>query len=369
MPLPSRRDYDELRARLGKWLAARLPDDARPRISEISIPEGSGNSSETLMFDAHWTEAGESRGGRYVARTSPDMSDWPVFPQYDLELQHACLRMVARHSDVPVPGAPWIELDPGHIGSPFLVMERVDGIVPTDNPPYVFGGWVADASPEQRARLQRASVDVLARLHAIDLSAADAAFLDRPEYGATPLEQHLGYQRWYYDWARGPERFATLERCFDWLDAHRPGKPRPPVLNWGDSRIGNLLYRDFEPVAVLDWEMAALGAPEVDLAWMSFMHRFFADMAQKMGLAGIPGFMRRADLIAQYQELSGREVHDMEFWEVFAGLRYGIISIRIGLRGIEYGQIEPPADPEDLIMVRGLLESMLDGKYWEAEPP
>ncbi|XGU18600.1 phosphotransferase [Rhodococcus sp. 3Y1] len=56
------------------------------------------------------------------------------------------------------------------------------------------------------------------------------------------------------------------------------------VLCWGDSRIGNVIYRDFEPAAVLDWEMATLGPRELDLGWMIFQHRFFEDLAAMAGL-------------------------------------------------------------------------------------
>src|SRR5690606_13060939 len=105
--------------------------------------------------DATWTRsrgegtgtgAGEAVTRRFVARMAPDMADYPVFPSYDLELQHGCLRFVAAHSDVPVPDAPWLELDETPLGAPFFVMERIDGVVPPDMPPYVFGGWVLDAS-------------------------------------------------------------------------------------------------------------------------------------------------------------------------------------------------------------------------------
>ena len=55
------------------------------------------------------------------------------------------------------------------------------------------------------------------------------------------------------------------------------------MLNWGDARVGNILYRDFAPIAVLDWEMATVGPREVDLAWMIFLHAFFHDMAVTFG--------------------------------------------------------------------------------------
>ena len=60
-------------------------------------------------------------------------------------------------------------------------------------------------------------------------------------------------------------------------------------MNWGDARVGNTLYRDFTPVAVLDWEMATVGPREVDLAWMIFLHEFFDDMAERFGMPAHDG--------------------------------------------------------------------------------
>lgn len=365
MPLPSKRDHADLRRRLTAWLAGRLPAGADPQVGELTVPEGTGMSSETLLFDATWSEDGAPRGGRFVARMAPDMSDYPVFPTYDLELQHRCLRLVAARSDVPVPEAPWLELDETPLGSPFFVMACVEGAAPSDMPPYPMSGWLVDASPEQRGRFQRNAVDILVRLHAIDVSDDDAAFLDRPEWGDTPLTQHLAYQRWYYDWARDGVDYPLIERAFAWLDAHLPSDEGPAGLNWGDSRIGNILWRDFEPVAVLDWEMAALGAPEADLAWMMFMHRFFDDIAQRYGMQGLPDILQREATVLQYEELSGRATRNLEFYEVFAALRFSIISLRTSARAVAYGDMAPPEKPDDLIMHRHLIEQMLDGSFWK----
>ena len=364
MPLPSKRDRAQFQRRLGDWLATRLPAGAAPEVTGMHIPEGTGMSSETLIFDAAWNAPEGRRSGRHVARLSPGMDDCPIFPRYDLELQFRCLELVRAHTAVPVPRTPWLEMDEDPLGSPFFVMEWVDGRVPSDMPPYVFEGWIRDASEAERARLERNSVGILAELHALDLGSVEVGFLERPEFGAGALEQHLGYQRHYYDWAREGRSFPILERTFEWLDARRPADEPDPVLNWGDSRIGNVLYRGFEPVAVLDWEMAALGAPEADLAWMLFMHAFFADLAAQMGLPGIPGFLQRDSVVANYQELSGRSVRDLAYYEVFTALRYGIISIRTSLRQIVHGEMEEPDDPDEMIMIRGLMERMLSGDYW-----
>jgi aminoglycoside phosphotransferase (APT) family kinase protein len=360
MPLPSKRDHAELGRRIGAWLAMKTAS-AAPAISDLSIPEGSGMSSETLLFTATWrTTPPSGRSQRYVARIRPEMSDYPVFPDYDLALQHRCLQLVAANSSVPVPHAPYLELDESVIGAPFFLMHRVDGVVPADVPPYPFAGWLFEATAEQQATLQRNAVNVLAQLHAIDVSGPNADFLRRPQHGKTPLDQHLGYQRWYYDWAREGVDYEIIERAFAWLDEHRPTNERT-VLNWGDSRIGNMMFRDFEPVAVLDWEMAALGAPGVDISWMVFMHRFFHDMATRYGMVGLPNLLRRDDVARQYEELSGHAATDLEYYEMFAALRFAIISVRTSLRAIAYGDMARPEDPEDLVMHRALLAAMLDG--------
>ncbi len=359
MVIASTRDPTLLRRQLASWFAETLPPNADPEVSEVGSPSGTGMSSETLLFDVTSTLAGVRSTTGYAARLAPAEVDHPVFPTYDLELQYRCLRLVAEHSDVPVPVAPWYEPDPAALGSPFFVMERVDGVVASDNPPYVFGGWVVDAGPEGRHRLETAVVDILARLHAIDVEAADTAFLDRPEHGATPLDQHLGYQRWYYDWARGDRRFTQIDRAFAWLEANRPEGERT-VLNWGDARLGNLMFRGDEPVAVLDWEMAALGAPEVDLAWSVHLHDFFSDLAVRFEMDPLTDFFDRRRVIATYEECSGHPVRNFDYYEVFAGLRYAIVSIRTGEASVASGTFEAPDHHDGLIMNGELLARALD---------
>ena len=258
-------------------------------------------SSETVLFDLR---DADGRIEHYVARVEPLPEVYPVFPEYNLDLQKRCMELVRANTDVPAPEVPYAEADPSWLGSPFIVMKRVEGVPPLDVPPYVFGGWVMDATPEERARMQHNAVDVLVRLHAITPEQHDLGFLMRPEHGDTALDQLLGYQRWYYDWAREGATYPLIERTFEWLEANRPTDVRTVFL-WGDSRIGNMLWQDFAPVAVLDWEMATVGPPEVDVAWMIFLHSFFQDLAARFEMPGLPDFMDRAEIIATYEELSG----------------------------------------------------------------
>ncbi len=355
---PWRRDPAELAAQLEVWAGDAI--GAGATVANVVAPDN-GMSSESVLFDV------EHDGGvqHMVARLAPLPSLVPVFEHYDIELQAKAMRLVGERTTVPVPEVPFVVLDESYLQVPFLVMKRSRGTAPTDIPPYVFGGWVAELSADDRQVMQRNAVDVLVKLHELTPDNADLSFLARPQHGPDALDQHLGHERGYYEWARGDQRFPLIERTFEWLEANRPTLTGPTVLNWGDSRIGNMLWDGPTPTAVLDWEMAAVGPAEVDLAWMIFLHTFFQDMAERYGLPGLPDFMRRDDMAAAYTELSGRPVEALEWFEVFAALRFAIVSVRTSLRGVTYGQMEMPDDLDDFIMFRHLLEQMLAGTFWD----
>ena len=165
----SSRDPGEMRSRLEDWLRSKLPADADPEVRSLRGTEANGMSSETLLMETAWTEAGERQDHPMVARVAPAGVDVPVFPSYDLDHQFEVIRQVGELTDVPVPKVYWYEADPAVLGTPFFTMERLEGVVPPDVPPYTFGGnWLADADPADRRRLQDESVAVLAGIHAID---------------------------------------------------------------------------------------------------------------------------------------------------------------------------------------------------------
>jgi aminoglycoside phosphotransferase (APT) family kinase protein len=363
-PQRSSRDPGELRARLQRWLAGRLGEAARPEVSEVSSPSATGMSSETLLFEASWSEAGARRAGAFVARVEPDPADVPVFPVYDLESQFKLIRLVEEHSDVPVPKARWLELDPTHLGARFFVMDKVDGRVPPDIMPYNMGSWLLDADPADQRKLQDAAVGVLAALHAISPTAVDASFLEIDLPGATPLRRHVAQQRNYYDWVRGDRRHPLLERTFDWLESQWPADEGETVICWGDARIGNILFDGFTPAAVLDWEMATLGPRGLDVGWMIFIHVFFEDIARQAGLPGMPHFLRRDHVAATYAARTGHEIADLPFYETYAALRHGIVMARVHARRVHFGEVEWPTDPDEVVMHRAVLARMIDGTYW-----
>jgi len=362
----SERTIPALTTALQEWLASRLAP-ARPAVSNVAMPGNGGLSSTSVLFEASWPGQAAGHNGRYVARMAPEPTALPVFPDYDLPLQFEVISRVASCCDIPLPALRWNEPDGGVLGSPFFVMDQVDGRIPLDNPPYVFTGWLLDAAPEERARLQRASVAILAKVHAIPEPTAKFPGLVPPA-GQDALRHHLTQQEDYYRWALASEgcRVPIIERSLVWLEEHWPRDPGPDVLCWGDARIGNIIYRGFEPAAVLDWEMAALGPRELDVAWFVFLHRFFQDIAQFFEQPGLPAFLRRSHVERCYQDMTGWRLRDMDFYLTYAALRHAIVMARIKRRMIHFGEDEPPDDPDDYVMHRASLEQLLAGTYrWD----
>ena len=359
----STRDPEELRRTLTAWLADQLHDGAGPEVAELGSNSANGMSSETVLFTATWTDpAGTEVSEELVARIAPDVANEPVFPEYALHHQFEAIRQVAEVTDVPVPPVRWIESDPAVIGSPFFVMTRVDGVVPPDVMPYTFGdNWLYDASPEQQRRLQDTSIGVLAGLHSIEGGADRFGFLASTSPGDTPLRRHVAHTHEWYEFARDRAmRSSLVEDGFAWLEANWPGTEGDAVLSWGDSRIGNMMYRDFEPVAVLDWEMAGIGPRELDLGWMVFSHMVFEQLAQNFELGGMPDFLRADDAAATYEALTGVTPHDLEWFTVYAAVQWGIVFMRTGTRQVHFGEIEAPDTPDALMHHSPLLTRLLE---------
>src|SRR5687767_3612297 len=151
MPVPAQRDREEARAALTRWIEVRQPGSEDVWVSEVGGPTYSGYSHETLLFDARWKDVeGRRVENRFVARVKP--SRHTVFPDDAFAAEHRVMSALGS-TDVPLPKVFGLEKDPAFLGSPFFVMERLDGEVPVDNPPYTTGGWLLDASNEDQARV------------------------------------------------------------------------------------------------------------------------------------------------------------------------------------------------------------------------
>jgi aminoglycoside phosphotransferase (APT) family kinase protein len=359
----SSRDVTTLPAVMSKWLSTVLPDGATPEVTVESGVDSTGMSSETIILTARWQQDGAPIAQKLVTRVAPAAEDVQVFPTYRLDHQFEVIRKVGEITDVPVPTVRWLESTGDVLGTPFFVMDYVDGVVPPDVMPYTFGNnWFADAPTERQRELQDSTVEVLAKLHSIPNAEKTFGFLTEGQSGDTALQRHFNWVRSWYDFAVpdiGPS--PLLERTFQWLQDNWPTEiaEREPVLLWGDARVGNVLYRDFRPIAVLDWEMVTLGPRELDVAWMIHAHMVFEELTKLAGLPGLPEVMREEDVRDTYQRLTGVEVGDLNWFYVYSGVMWACVFMRTGARRVHFGEIEKPDDVESLFYHAGLLKRLI----------
>lgn len=343
-----------MRDELAGWLAQMVGADTVD-IGEFTTPEGVGHSNETVLVDISYRDAdGAEHQEPLVVRLE---TTGGVFPAYDLGLQVGCIRQVAAGSDVPVPNVRGLELDRTVLGRSFFVMDRIDGLVATDRMPYTIFGWLNEATPAQQAQLWWSSLETMAELHRLDWRAAGFGILDRAELGPAGLDQQLAWWQDYVRWVAEGRGQPTIDAAGAWLLAHQPANPPPTGLNWGDARVSNMMYRDFRPVAVLDWEMATLGPAEVDLAWFIFFQKFFSE---GLGIADLPGFPTPAETVARYAELLGRDIDDLFWYEVFGAWRFAAIMARIADLSEASGEFPPGSGARDNNLAVRMLATMLD---------
>ena len=132
------------------------------------------------------------------------------------------------------------------------------------------------------------------------------------------------------------------------------------MLLWGDVRFGNVIFGDdLAPLAVLDWDMASIGAPEHDVAWFTTLE---STMRSLLG-QHLDGFPDRDGTIAQYESLSGRTLRDIEWYETLALVRSTAILSRIGYLHQDAGLPSPlPIDDNPLLDLLATRIATADGR-------
>lgn len=337
------RDAGETAATLARWLG-QVVGVERPAVADVAIPGATGWSNETVLFDAAWGDGDERRARRLVARIAP--SGHQVFPDETFLRQHAVMHALAERTDVPMARVHWLETDPSWFGQPFWIMDRIAGDIPTDTPPYARQGWLHDASPAQQARAWNAGVDALASIHRVDLEALGLPPGTYPDVDDT-LARHLDDLGRFLTWAEEGTPFGLARRALDLLRRDRPPEPAEgPCLVWGDARLSNLIYRDFAVAAVLDWEMSGIGDPLLDVGWW-----LFADEALTTGsgCTRLPGFPSRDETARRWAAATGRSAGALAYYELFAGLRFTVIMLRMGRLLADMGFVPPEFGRDNLI--------------------
>ncbi len=283
-------------SRLREWLGAEtLIVDGRPT--------SGGWSNETIFIRAD--------GRPLVVRMSP--TGPAMFPSYDLSIQVRCLELGAT-AGLPVPALVSWQPDPSTLGQPFFVMEHLVGRVPADSdPPFTKAGFVFDATDEQREHLCRQAVHAIAAVHAV----APPEFLPV----GPDIRSHVDSTARLQHWA--DIHHSDVVRAHARLVADSPDDDTPIGLLWGDARPANMVINDtFDVVGLLDWELAASGPGEFDLAWFLEMNRMRSVGA---GIASLPGFLSDDATWACWADAIGRTPRHIEWHRLYAAYRVAVL--------------------------------------------
>ena len=290
MALLTHRDPLVVGAALARWIAART-GAADVRVVNAEHPS-IGYSSETVLVDLASVEATRRRSAR--VRRAPRAADGRHVPRLRPRAadDRAARGRPRRASPI---AAPELVTDPEWLGAPFVVMPRVR------RPHHRRGRRARPVAAVAHRRRARAGARGVRRRESSTTHRAD--LVDAAGVPARDNAAELDFWADYLDWSSSGAPVPALVDALEWCRAHRPASESRPVLLWGDVRLGNVIFGDdLAPLAVLDWDMASIGAPEHDVAWFTTLE------ATTRTLLGqhLDGFPDRDGTIAQYESLSGR---------------------------------------------------------------
>ncbi|MBV8962098.1 MAG: phosphotransferase family protein [Hyphomicrobiales bacterium] len=338
-PLPQHR-FDE--AKLDRYLVERV--EGYRRGSLVIRQFQGGQSNPTFLIETPTTT--------YVLRKKPPGK--LLASAHMVEREYKVQKALAGSA---VPVAPMLLLceDASVVGTPFYLMGYVAGrVIPTADLP--------ELTPAERQGVYRSLVETLAALHQVDWRAAGLGDFGRPDnYAARQID------RWTKQYgASKTDDIKEMEQLSAWLVAHLPAKAAASIVH-GDFRVGNTILHPREPrlAAVLDWELATIGDPLADLAYLCMAY----DMPP--GGPGVSGGLRGADLpslgvpseqevLSAYARATSRpDIPHWDFYKALAFFRIAAIVQGVYARGLAGNAADASA------VRQGERVRMMAGIGWE----
>ena len=295
---------------LTSWFTAKLPNETGLTIEPIS-----GGQSNPTWFVTFGSK-------RMVLRKKPD---GPILPgAHAVEREYRVMRALSK-TNVPVPKALWLEEDASILGTPFYVMERLEGRVFSD---CSLPGVAADHRQDMYLSMAR----TMAQMHA--LRPEDIGLADYGKPG-NYFERQIGRWSRQYAQSRGP-KIAALDYLIDWLPRNMPTGDNAVSIAHGDYRLGNLMFHPTEPrvIAVMDWELSTLGHPLADLGycvmpWITSPDEYGGILGTHWEQNGIPTMDR---FITEYYAHARPTAQLDTFHVAFALFRFAVIFVGIADR-------------------------------------
>ncbi|MDP3258211.1 MAG: phosphotransferase family protein [Bosea sp. (in: a-proteobacteria)] len=310
-PAPAPLDFDA--ARLDVYLRSALPGRAAGPMRLERISGGQSNPTFFLSYP--------EAGTRLVLRKKPP---GPLLPSaHAVDREYRILTALAG-SPVPVPPVLLFEADEGVVGTPFYLMERLEGRVFHDT---ALPGVTAD----DRQAMYFAMAETLAALHGFDWQAAGLSDFGKPgNYYARQIA------RWGRQWRETKtQAIPAVDRVFAWLAEHLDETPETTIVH-GDFRLGNLMFAPDRPevIAVLDWELSTLGHPLSDVAFSCLP--WHSTPAMYAGIVGLDrkalGIPTQDAYLDRYCRAAGRAEGPGRFHLAFSLLRFAVILDGIAAR-------------------------------------
>ena len=239
----------------------------------------------------------------YVLRRKPPGKLLPKAHAVDREYK---VITALYETDVPVPKTYSLCEDSSVVGTPFFLMEYVDGTVYWDH-------MLPKCSPEERALIYKNKNKVIASLHSVDYK--EVGLEDYGKSGNYVARQVNTWTKQYL--ASETENIDEMNKLIEWLPKNIPEDDETSIVH-GDFRLDNMIYSNFDVVGVLDWELSTLGHPIADFCYHCLTWRTLPNFHNhtKLKDLGIPNEMQYRDM---YSEQTGKDLsQDWEFYMVYS---------------------------------------------------
>lgn len=290
--------------RLEAFLAAHDDGHGIAEVADLHLP-GDGGSSGTVLFSAQYRDGSvEKFVLRYEAETG-HAHESNIVGQYHI------LDALAR-TEVPAPRVLGLDEHGEYFGVPGFLMRHIEGTVLPST--YPVNGPLFDATPASRRQMIEDALAALATIHRVDWEGLNLLPHTRQGRGDSWLERDLDWYLTALQWG-SPEAVPAMQPVLDWLLAHQ-FESAVRAFAHGDSSLHNYMYRDGRLVAVLDWEYAFVGTPEVDLAFQMMAHEMLS--LDRPPLEGLPDAGERR---AIYEKFAGRTLDQWDYYLTIGSLK------------------------------------------------
>ncbi len=300
-------DVRTTQQKIASYLASKIPAARDLTLSDFVHTAG-GWSHEIYIFYANWNEDGHPVRRGFCLRKDPGSG--LLRELSDLKEQFRVIKALEA-TPAPTPRAYWYEEDTTLLGGPFFVMEKVEGEVPN---PWSRPGKQFYAEAARRGRLPRSFVEALASLHNLDWRKGGLDFIGVPGPGKDfALREVAKWELLIRESMLKPE--PVLTDLLMWLKANAPEAKQLAFVH-GAYRTGNLIVKDDEIAAIIDWELQVIGDPMYDVAYV------LSDLNRE-GSPLLSCIVERELFIDYYQQLTGIQI-DLEvcrYYEILYMMR------------------------------------------------